>query len=263
MVEELLPNLYLIRIPLPGSPLGWVNSYVIKGLDRNLVIDTGLNRRECLEAMQAGLGEIEVDLKKTDFYITHMHADHIGLASRLVEDNSTIYINRPDKEYMENWVGWEAITGFAMLNGFPAKELITGQQGGLVNLRLRVSTWLRPADAEASGLPMAPSSGENLPPHPSAGQGGRITMALALGTENKRQVILASVLWESSCSFAASGSSTCSSDHRRRPILVPCRLLPRSRILLPRPVRLLLGPRSGQRCPTPHKCRHRSIAALR
>jgi hypothetical protein len=30
---------------------------------------------------------------------------------------------------------------------------LTGQQGGTVNLRLRVSTWLRPADAEASGLP--------------------------------------------------------------------------------------------------------------
>ena len=34
---------------------------------------------------------------------------------------------------------------------------LTGQQGGLVNLRLRVSTWLRPADAEASGLPPTPS----------------------------------------------------------------------------------------------------------
>ena len=123
MVEELLPNLYLIKIPLPGSPLGWLNSYVIKGLDRNLVIDTGLNRRVCFEAMQAGLGEIEVDLKKTDFYITHMHADHIGLAPRLVEDTSTIYINRPDKDYIENWVGWDVITGYARLNGFPAKEL--------------------------------------------------------------------------------------------------------------------------------------------
>jgi len=30
---------------------------------------------------------------------------------------------------------------------------LTGQQGGLVNLRLRISTWLRPADAAASGLP--------------------------------------------------------------------------------------------------------------
>lgn len=30
---------------------------------------------------------------------------------------------------------------------------LTGQQGGLVNLRLQLSTWLRPADAAASGLP--------------------------------------------------------------------------------------------------------------
>jgi hypothetical protein len=33
---------------------------------------------------------------------------------------------------------------------------LTGQQGGLVNLRLGVSTWLRRADAEASGLPPTP-----------------------------------------------------------------------------------------------------------
>ena len=33
---------------------------------------------------------------------------------------------------------------------------LTGQQGGLVNLRLRVSTWLRPADASASGIPRTP-----------------------------------------------------------------------------------------------------------
>jgi Tfp pilus assembly protein PilO len=36
---------------------------------------------------------------------------------------------------------------------------LTGQQGGLVNLRLRVSTWLRRADAEASGLPATPEPG--------------------------------------------------------------------------------------------------------
>ena len=35
---------------------------------------------------------------------------------------------------------------------------LTGQQGGMVNLRLRVSTWLRPADAAASGLPPTPQS---------------------------------------------------------------------------------------------------------
>lgn len=37
---------------------------------------------------------------------------------------------------------------------------LTGQQGGLVNLRLRVSTWLRPEDAAASGLPTTPQAGQ-------------------------------------------------------------------------------------------------------
>jgi type IV pilus assembly protein PilO len=33
---------------------------------------------------------------------------------------------------------------------------LTGQQGGTVSLRMQVSTWLRPADALASGLPSTP-----------------------------------------------------------------------------------------------------------
>ena len=37
---------------------------------------------------------------------------------------------------------------------------LTGQQGGLVNLRIRISTWLRPADAAASGLPLTSEADE-------------------------------------------------------------------------------------------------------
>jgi hypothetical protein len=50
---------------------------------------------------------------------------------------------------------------------------LTGQQGGLVNLRLRVSTWLRPADAAASGLPLTPQAGDTpaAPSTSSAAQG--------------------------------------------------------------------------------------------
>jgi len=43
---------------------------------------------------------------------------------------------------------------------------LTGQQGGLVNLRLKVSTWLRPADAAASGLPPTPAN--DAPAAPAA-----------------------------------------------------------------------------------------------
>jgi len=37
---------------------------------------------------------------------------------------------------------------------------LTGQQSGQVNLRIQLSTWLRPADAAASGLPSTPEPGE-------------------------------------------------------------------------------------------------------
>jgi Tfp pilus assembly protein PilO len=46
---------------------------------------------------------------------------------------------------------------------------LTGQQGGQVNLRLSVSTWLRRADAEASGLAPTPQPGEAVAPGPAAG----------------------------------------------------------------------------------------------
>jgi Tfp pilus assembly protein PilO len=45
---------------------------------------------------------------------------------------------------------------------------LTGQQGGQVNLRLRVSTWLRRADAEASGLPSTPQPRESSLPTSTA-----------------------------------------------------------------------------------------------
>ena len=37
---------------------------------------------------------------------------------------------------------------------------LTGQQGGVVILRLRVSSWMRAEDAAASGLPVTPKLGE-------------------------------------------------------------------------------------------------------
>jgi Tfp pilus assembly protein PilO len=48
---------------------------------------------------------------------------------------------------------------------------LTGQQGGLVNLRLKVSTWLRPGDAAASGLPSTQQAGDATSATPIASQG--------------------------------------------------------------------------------------------
>ncbi|MBU1182510.1 MAG: MBL fold metallo-hydrolase [Proteobacteria bacterium] len=125
MTEEIFPGLYRIKIPLPESPLKYLNSYVVKSDDRNLIIDTGFNRKECLDAMNNGLKEINVDLADCDFFITHLHADHFGLISKLAAETSKIYFSRPDKEIIESWEGFEPMIEYAGKNGFPENELRT------------------------------------------------------------------------------------------------------------------------------------------
>jgi len=123
MVEEILANLYKLEIPLPKSPLKALNSYVIKNTERNLIIDTGWNQEECMYAMQTGLRELGVDTRKTDFFITHLHADHFGLISDLITDTSKIYFNQPDADRFKSGFRWDDFVDFARLNGVPENEL--------------------------------------------------------------------------------------------------------------------------------------------
>lgn len=125
MPEEICRNLFRIEVPLPDSPLKSLNSYVVKGKDRNLVIDTGFNRNKCLVAMQTGLAALGIDLSRTDFFITHLHADHFGLVSRLATPTSRIFFSRPDAEIMESWEGFEPMVAYAGKNGFPENALRT------------------------------------------------------------------------------------------------------------------------------------------
>jgi glyoxylase-like metal-dependent hydrolase (beta-lactamase superfamily II) len=90
MIEELLTDLYRVEIPLPRSPLKALNSYIVKGNGRFLIIDTGMNREECLRPMRSALQKLDIDLNKTDFFITHLHADHSGLVGVLATDTSKI-----------------------------------------------------------------------------------------------------------------------------------------------------------------------------
>lgn len=123
MAEELFPNLFRIKIPLPESPLKYLNSYVIKGGKRNLIVDTGLNRDECKTAMMDGLKELNINLDSVDIFITHLHADHFGLVGELATKQSGIYFNRPDTEIIENWQGFEPMIQYGAKNGFPGKIL--------------------------------------------------------------------------------------------------------------------------------------------
>jgi len=126
MAEKILPNLYGIEIPLPNNPLQATNSYVIKDSSRSLIIDTAMNREECKRAMLSGLDEIGVDLDKTDFFITHMHADHCGLVASLTPKKPTLYCSRLasiDIDGLSKPEYWEKLKFLGRICGFPEEEL--------------------------------------------------------------------------------------------------------------------------------------------
>jgi len=128
MPEEILPNLFRIKIPLPNNPLRYLNSYIIRDSKRSLIIDTGLNQNECLAAMLAGLEHLCVDLNNVDFFITHFHADHMALLSKLKTDSSRIFLGRIDKAFLDAWEGFEPILALVGQNGFPQDELRTAME---------------------------------------------------------------------------------------------------------------------------------------
>jgi glyoxylase-like metal-dependent hydrolase (beta-lactamase superfamily II) len=127
MIEEILPRLHRIVVPLPGNPLKEINSYVFTSDDRNLIVDTGMNRPECREVLEPGLDEIGVDLERTDFIATHLHADHQGLIPTLLRNGSRAFMGEADAQSMK--IGFDPrskdspMGAYADRSGFPAHEL--------------------------------------------------------------------------------------------------------------------------------------------
>ena len=127
VAEKVLDSLYRVVVPLPRNPLKEVNCYVLAEDDRWLVIDTGMNRPECREVMTAGLDEIGVDLQKTDFLATHLHADHHGLIPDLLRPGRTASMGAIDAAAMGRahggWSEDSPMGVYLRRSGFPPEEL--------------------------------------------------------------------------------------------------------------------------------------------
>jgi len=123
MIEDILPGLYKIELPLPKNPLKSVNCYVIKGSDRNLIIDTGMNRPECKEVMMPALQKLDVDLNRTDLFVTHLHADHFGLTGDLATESSVCYFGDVETRIVKGPRHWADLLDYYTANGFPLQVL--------------------------------------------------------------------------------------------------------------------------------------------
>jgi glyoxylase-like metal-dependent hydrolase (beta-lactamase superfamily II) len=149
MIHQIVENLFCIEVPLPNTPLKYLNSYVVRDRERSLIVDTGLNHDACFQALTEGLKQIDVDPARADIFITHLHADHFGLVTRLATAGTRVYFNRPDAEIVESWEGFGPMLEHAGRNGFPvdllraALEAHPGNRFG--------SDWIPPLEILADG----------------------------------------------------------------------------------------------------------------
>jgi glyoxylase-like metal-dependent hydrolase (beta-lactamase superfamily II) len=123
MIQEICQDLFCIKVPLPDSPLKYLNSYVVRTPDRSLIIDTGFNNKVCEDAMVNGLNTLGINLADTDIFITHFHADHFGLVPKLKTRTTRVFFNRQEAEILESWEGFGTMIEFAGHHGFPKPKL--------------------------------------------------------------------------------------------------------------------------------------------
>lgn len=127
MAEQIAHGIYKLDIPLPGNPLKNLNSYLVRDQERSLLIDTGFNSRACFDAMKKELALLSVNMDKTDIFVTHMHADHVGLASEIASDLSRIYISSVDAAFLNSLhlpKTQEYLITSNISEGFPGEEFM-------------------------------------------------------------------------------------------------------------------------------------------
>ncbi len=132
MIEQIRENLYRIEIPLPQNPLKALNSYFLRGTDRNLLIDTGFNRDECRAAMDQAIQALDFSMENTDIFLTHIHSDHSGLAGYLARPKTQVYTG----EYTE-----KGLCASSSMNTY-FDDLI--KQSGLMDMGLTTDVSMHP-----------------------------------------------------------------------------------------------------------------------
>ena len=157
--------------------------YVIVTPEQNLIIDTGFNRIECREALWCEIRELDLDLKKTSVFLTHLHSDHTGLAGDFVLQSCPIYMGRIDYSYlkgMKTGNHLRAVEELFRQAGFP-NELLSRQERENPGRRYSVfqmfpavmvddGSIIRLGDLEMQALsPATLGDGGDCPaPHPSS-----------------------------------------------------------------------------------------------
>lgn len=125
-VEQVLPGLWSIPVPMPISPLRYAFAYALE-LDGGgiMLVDAGWDAPEALAGLETGLAEAGATLADVrGVAVTHIHPDHYGLAGRV-------------REVSGAWLALHSADA----------GLIATRYGDVDELLAQVAAWLRGAGA--------------------------------------------------------------------------------------------------------------------
>ena len=127
---ELLPGMWRLPLPLRDTPLGHVNTYLIKADNGYLLVDCGWDTADTLQALEGHTRALHIRLEEVrHLVITHIHPDHYGLAGRLRSiSKAELSFHRLERMYIESrYANADELLGemreWLRLNGTPDAEL--------------------------------------------------------------------------------------------------------------------------------------------
>jgi len=97
-VEQVRTGLWSVPVPIPNSPLRYTLSYLFTGEHDLVVVDPGWDSEAGWAALTGGLqaaGASVTDV--TGIVVTHVHADHHGLSTRLREASGAWVAMHPEE----------------------------------------------------------------------------------------------------------------------------------------------------------------------
>ena len=135
---EMLPGIWRLPLPLRDSPLGHVNTYLVRADNGYLLVDCGWDTADTLRTLEGHLRALDIRLPDVrHLVITHIHPDHYGLAGRLREISSAdLSFHRLERLYIESrYVDADELLGemreWLRLNGTPSDELDRLNRGSM------------------------------------------------------------------------------------------------------------------------------------
>ena len=135
---ELLPGVWRLPLPLKDSPLGHVNTYLVRADNGYLLVDCGWDTADTLRALEDHLRFLDIRLPDVrHLVITHIHPDHYGLAGRLREiANADLAFHRLEKLFIESrYVDADELMNemreWLLMNGTPLEELDRLNRGSM------------------------------------------------------------------------------------------------------------------------------------